>query len=393
MANSVTLTKGAGGLGTPLTSTDHISGLISLTNELPSGFSTASRIQQVYSVAEAETLGITSTFSVGDTWTASSTDILHYHIEEYFRIQPKGNLYVGIYATSSDFAEITEMVDYANGEIKQIGIYDYTTYTSGNVSLIQAQLDLCETNNKPLVALYQPSFIGVTTSLSTLTTIHDQTNEGVSVLLGQDGGNLGKSLYDATTKTIGCVGTVLGAVSLSKVNESLAWINKYDLSATEYDTLAFGNGTQYASLSDNTINGIDGKGYLFLKKHVGIAGSYINNPYTAVALTSDYKYIHRNRTINKAIRNLRTFILPELARPLTFNSDGTLSEDIISYFETIGARALDQMIRDSEISNYSVYIDSSQNTLSTGELEINVMIIPVGTADVIKVNVGFVTSL
>ena len=57
--------------------------------------------------------------------TASYIDIAWYHINEYFRIQPKGELYVGMYEQESSyvFADITTMQNFAVGAIKQIGIY------------------------------------------------------------------------------------------------------------------------------------------------------------------------------------------------------------------------------------------------------------------------------
>ncbi len=495
MPNSVTLVKGPGGLGRPLDGEDYISGYIHYTSAtLPTGFGTAStsqRIKQIFSIEEAEALGITDTHlgevsstasfaitgagSAGNTidiyvgstvigsyttdgsdttasineglmiainagdsgytsvtssataqiitvpealgvstnaavftpviggtvsatysafagGVASEIDIIHYHVSEYFRAQPKGNLYVGIYPVSADFAEITTLQNYALGTVRQVGLYTQEAFDTADLATIQTQLDLCYDNYKPLEAIYQADFSAVT-NLTSLLTLHSLTAENVSVCLGQDGAAIGKTLWTATAKSIGTVGITLGAVSLSKVNESIAWVGKFNMASTELDTLAFANGTQYTDLSDGLINAIDDKGYVFLKKHIGISGSYFDNPYTAVAVTSDYARINNNRTINKAIRGLRTFLLPQLASPINVNADGTLAQDVISYFESLGARALDVMIRNGELSAYDVEINPAQSILSTSTLIINVSLVPVGTADKILVNVGFVTSI
>lgn len=494
MPNSVTLIKGAGGLGRPLDGQDFISGYLHYTTVLPTGFSSSDRIKEIFSVSDAENLGITDTHigevkatasltitgagTTGNVLTAyvgstllgsytvqaadtvglvslglstainagtsgytvtgatsangtqvlvapagtglgansytitpttsgtvsltysatfsggvaSQIDVIHYHVKEYFRAQPKGDLFVGIYTNSTDFAEITTMQNFAQGKIRQIGVYKQTAFATAQTADIQTQLELCELNNKPLEAIYQPDFSAVT-DLTLLNDLHTLTAENVSVCIGQDGANLGNTLYLATGKSIGTVGITLGAVSLSKVNESIAWINKFNMATTELDTLAFANGTLYTSLSDGTIDNIDNKGYIFLKKHIGISGSYFDNPYTCVPVSSDYARINNNRTINKAIRNLRTFLLPQLASPLVVNSDGTLAQDTISYFETLCQRALDQMIRDIELSAYGVVINPAQNVLSTSTLTVNVSLVPVGTADKIVVNVGFATSV
>jgi hypothetical protein len=496
MPNSITLIKGPGGLGRPLDGEDYISGYLHYTSaNLPSGFTTsntAGRVKQVFSISEAESLGITDehigevsstasftitgagsvgntidlyvgstnigsyTIDVSDTvntityglasainagtsgytsngttasavqvitspeglgistnaltftpviggtvsatysafagGVASEIDIIHYHVSEYFRAQPKGNLYVGIYPVSSDFAEITTIQNYANGSIRQIGIYTKEAFDISDLGLVQTQLDLCYDNYKPLEAVYQADFSAVS-DLSTLTNLHTLSAENVSVCLGQDGAAIGEALWTATGKSIGTVGITLGAISLSKVNESIAWVAKFNMASTELDTLAFANGDLYTDLSDGFINNLDNKGYVFLKKHIGISGSYFDNPYTAVAVTSDYARVNNNRTINKAVRSLRTFLLPQLASPLKVNADGTLTQDVISYFETLGARALDVMVRNAELSAYSVDINPAQNVLSTSTLTINVSLVPIGTADKIVVNVGFVTSI
>lgn len=498
MPNNVTIIKGAGGLGRPLAGEDHISGYIHYTSVLPSGFSSGDRIKQVFSVSDAEALGITNT-SIGEVLgtgsttvtgigstgatlnitvltqnetidlgtytvvasdttttlvatgmaatinsgtashgftatgstnfvnitapigsgvgtsaytfsntatgsltyssttsftkgTASEIDIIHYNVSEYFRAQPKGNLYIGIYASASDFSEIVSLQNFADGKLRQVGVYSQSNFSTSDVTLLQTQATACEANNKPLEILYQANFVTLT-DLTSLADLHTLTAKNVSVCFGQDAGNTGLALWYATNKTIGCLGLTLGALAAAKVNESIAWVGKFNMSNVEMESLAFANGALLNIQSDGLIDAIDGKGYVFLKKYVGISGSYFDNPYTAIATTSDYSRINNNRTINKAVRGLRTYLLPSIASPIKINSDGTISEDVISFFETQCARALDVMVRDGELSAFSVEINPAQNVLSTNQITVNVSLVPVGTADEIIVNVGFVLSV
>jgi hypothetical protein len=496
MPNTITFNVGEGGLGRPLTGEDFISGYIHYTTALPSGFGTASRIKEVFSVADAEALGITDThlgeiratasvtvtatgstsdtllisvngttlgtytkpvtdttvglvsvgiativnaasastgyyvtgattangvstyvapagsgvgangytFSNVSTGTIASTngtfsggvaseiDNIHYHISEYFRAQPKGDLFVDIETQSADFAEITNLQNFATGKIRQVGVFSNNAFSTGDLTLLQTQATALFNNYKPLEVIYQPNFAAVS-DLTTLTDLHTLSDKNVSVALGQDGGARGLALYKATGKSIGTVGILLGAVAFAAVNESIAWVGKFNMASTELDKLAFANGTLYTALSDGTINNIDGKGYIFLKKQIGINGSYFDNPYTAITVTSDYSRINNNRTMNKAIRNLRAFLLPELAGPINFNADGTLTDGIIGHFEQLGAQALDVMVQAFEVSAYSVIVNPVQNVLATGKLILTVAIIPVGTADIITVNIGFTRAL
>ena len=327
---------------------------------------------------------------------ASDIDILYYHVSEFFRVQPKGKLYIGVYATADDttFASVTLMQNFAQGEIKQLGIYQKTTaFATSQVTTLQAVLDALETNHKTISSvIYQADFNAVT-DLTTLANLKLLNAKNVTVSIGQDGDNNGFKLWKATNKSIGCMGTTLGAVALAKVNESIRWIAKFNMAAAEYDTLAFANGTLYTTVADGSITNLDSFGYNFLKKEIGLVGSYFSRPNTCIAATSDYTFIYNNRVIDKAIRGLRAFLLPQLASPLVVNADGTLSEDTIGFFNSLCDRALEVMQRDFELSAFSVTIDPSQDVLTDNELTIAVKLVPVGVADTITVNIGFALSI
>ena len=72
---------------------------------------------------------------------ASWIDTLYYHISEYFRIQPKGELYVGLYVeeVTYTFAAITLMQNYAQGAIKQISVFEKNVaFSAAQLSALQA---------------------------------------------------------------------------------------------------------------------------------------------------------------------------------------------------------------------------------------------------------------
>lgn len=512
MANDVVFVKKQGGLGRPLAGEDHISGLLFYSDAtLPTGFTSSDRCKAVFSIQDAESLGITNTSlgetkavakcviggtpAVGDTvaitytgiggvetilstytlvtadavstttaaaalaaainanttvhgftatnstssllittkpgegvfpnsgtpyastvtgtitgtWTQptgsgstvlgveSDIDVLYYHIEEFFRIQPKGKLFVGIYATSdaTTFESVTLMQNIALGKIRQIGVYQKTTtFSTSQVGTLQAIINNNVAAHKPLIAIYQGKMTSATT-IAGLANLRALSAPSVSVVFGQDGAAKGYKLWKSHAYSIGCLGTTLGAVALANVNENIAWIAKFNVgSGTEYDTLAYCNGDAYSAQSEGTINNINTLGYIAFKKYVDfISGSYFNDSHTATPEAGDFAYIENNRVFDKAIRGLRVALLPQLASPLKVNSDGTLSEDVIGYFQSLCDRSLGDMQKNNEISSYSVVIDPSQNVLSTSELVIQVSIIPLAVARTITVNVGFTLSI
>lgn len=505
---SITFNRGTSGLGRPLAGEDHLSGMVFYVDDanLPSGFSTTVREKTIYSLSEAETLGILDTHlnetpaegvvtitaigANGDTitinvteyddlnltqtvelctytktasettvtliaaaivvlinagtethgYTASNTagavtivaksglgiflnsgtpistvivgtitrsitqftggvasdiDQLHYHISEYFRIQPKGVLYLGIYdiPATMNFAEVTTLYNYASGAIREVGVY--VTSDTLDAALVTALDSVMMTQAglmRPSSAILTADFVG--TTLANVPTLAASSDYRVSVDLGQDMGGKGYTLYKALGKTVGTMGAILGAVSVAKVNESIAWVQKFNISnGIELETVGFGNGELFRDQAVSLLDQLDTKMYIFIRKFENKNGSWFSNSKTAIANTSDFARIQNVRTVDKAIRGIYANTLDLLNSPLLVNENGTLTEDTISAFEEKTAVTLDDMARNGEVSAYSINIDPSQDVLTTSTVEITVTIVPVGSAEDIVFNVNLATSV
>lgn len=389
--NNVNINYSTAGLGTPAIGEDFISGLIFYTNAYPSGFSASANTAEIFSIDEAEDLGITLAAAVS---ASTNIDVIHYHIDEFFRANPTGDLWVMITtgtSASSSFSEIVTLQNAAGGKLRQVGIYEQVNFSAATLSTIQTQIDSCVSDNKPLEALYQANFSGVSTSA--FVDLSTSTAKNVTALLGQDGAAVGAGLYNVIGKSIGTVGLTLGAISRAAVNQSIAWVQNFQMSTTELDTLAFANGALLSTLTDSAISAVDAKRYVFLRKFVGIGGSYFNNDYTSIINTNTYSTIHLNRTIHKASRNVRTALLPSISAPIYFNTDGSIALYSILFFKAEAESALAAMVSAGEISQYKVIINAKQNVLSTRNLVITIQLIPVGVADTITVNIGFVLAI
>lgn len=501
--NNIQFNLGQGGLGRPLPGEDYISGLIFFNATLPSGFSTTNRIKQIFSVADAEALGIkadyndetpatgswtstvigtngdTVTLSVNEpfgkvvtlgiyqktatettttlvaaavaaainagtsvhgykalaavavvtitarpglgialntgtnlvaTYSASATlagtlvqfsagvcskqAIWHYHIAEYFRIQPQGALYLGFFAVPGayTFTEITTLQNFSNGTIRQVGIYkDSAAFSAGELTTIHNVCKSLSDAHKEIIAVYGADISG-TADVSTLGDLSALSANLVSMVIGQDGAALGASLYYAYGKSITVLGAALGAVSKAAVNESIAWPAKFNLSnGLECDVPAFANGVLYsvATVTDTFLTTLQNLRYIFLRKFVGYAGTFFNEESAAIATTSDYAYISGNRTIQKATRGIYKSLIPALNSPIVLNADGTINDVTNAYFTGLAEVNLIQMVRDGELSAQVVAIDPRQNVLSTGKIILTCKLVPTGTARNIVVNIGF----
>ena len=349
---------------------------------------------------------ITTTGAIAGTLTqnvvagiASKRAVEWYHVSEFFRLQPKGVLYIAYYATYSA-SNVSLVRDYANGTIRQIGVnHDFSTaFATSIVSALQVIADESQTLYKPLSIVYNPEISG-TATLSALVDLTGLASKNVSVSIGQDGIAFGYKLWKATAKSIGSLGAVLGAVAASSVSESIAWVGKFNMSnGIELDTLMFGinaSGTNvfYNTVADSELTSLNNYGYVFLRKLIGITGTYNTPPTTATLNSSDYHFIYSNRTIDKATRGVRASLLPLLSSPIKLNSNGTLTNTTIEYFISQANINLDFMVRNQELSDFSVSIDPAQNVLSTNDIIVAVQLLPIGVADFITVNIGFTTSI
>ena len=387
--NNIVFNRGQGGLGRPLPGEDHISGIVFyLANaNLPSGFLTTDRIKKVFSIEEAEALGIAE----GSAFHAT----LWYHINEFFRRQPQGELFIGIFdSLSIDYSKIEDVQNFADGKIRQIGVYDRTAFATANVTTLQTSATALQAADKPLSVIYAADISG-TSDLTTLGDLRALTAPNVSVTIGEDGANVGAALAVTETVSLTDLGALLGAVSLAQVHQSIAFVSKFDITqgASEFDVPGFANGDLFKDTSSTVVAGLDTKGYIFLRKFVGLAGTFHNDSHTDIAVTSDFAFIENQRTIDKAVRGIRTNLLPSLNGPIEVNADGTLTEEFIANFQNNADIALELMLRDGELSAFETKIDPSQDVLTTSKIEITVTLVPVGVAREIEVNIGFAVSI
>lgn len=393
MLSKVTVNVAQAGLGRRPINKDKISGLLFFNDTLPAGFSSSTRVQKVYSLAEAEALGLAeSSVNFAVEW---------YHVSEFFRGNPEGELWIGYYAVpvgSYAFTEIATMLTAAGGEIRQLGVYaSGLTFASTQVTTIQAIWAGLDAPYQQVSIIYAANFAAITavTGWAGVTDLRTLTARKVSVIIAEDGSGAGATLAAAKSYSITALGLCLGVLSKASVEQSIGNPLNFDLSdGTEMEAPALANGDLVSALSSSALGGLKDKGYIVARKYTpDISGTYFERVPTAVASTNDFAWIEPNRVVDKAIRAVRTALIPQLNGTLYTKADGTLRSDTIGYFEDLGQTPLTQMEADGEISASAVTIDPTQDVVSTSQLSISVSIVPVGIAEQIIVNIGLKTSL
>lgn len=388
---SVKIERTNGNIPRSLAGEDHISGLLFYSSKLPSGFAETDRIKAISSIETAEKLGITS-----DADADWDIRVLYYQLRSIFNRNPAISLYVGIYKPNGTptFSEIKTMQNYTGGKLRQIGVWDgATALDPANLIALQAIRTTLEAQDKPLSIGYAPKIAAVS---GLPTDLAGANKSGVSVIIGQDGAGAAADLYkdakNATAKSsVTAIGEWLGIVSAAAVHESIAWVEKFP---TGIALPAFGDGTLLRDLDTAVIESLDAARYIFFVEYSGLAGAYFNDSHTMDDATSDYAYIESVRTMDKACRNVRTYVLPKLGRPMKVDaSTGKLEAYVVEDLQLTAGKALEDMEKAGELSGYVVEIDPDQNILSTSCVEMVIKQVGVGVMRKLNIKIGYTTSV
>lgn len=392
--NSIEINRTNGNIPKSLPGEDHVSGFLLYRGSASAfpGFSASKPFQAISSIERAEKLEITANHA---TWEVRA---LHYQLSEIFRINPNITLYVGVsFAEAFDKKyEVEKLQHFAGGRIRQMAVWAPSlAFDDTQLTDLLGQASTLEGKGNPLSILYAP-FVASVTALPKVSAQSGRSN--VSVVIGQSGDKFAATLFaeakvnNTIKKSLTSIGLVLGLVSRAKVHESISWVRKFP---TGISIPAFSDGTLLNAVDKAVIEGLDNQGrYIFFTTYSGINGTYINDSHTMDEVISDYSMIENVRTMDKAVRNIRTYLLPELGSSLYLDAEtGKLQTHTVNYFQTIAGKALEDMEKAGEISGYSVEIDPEQDVLSTSELKIVIKKVGVGVLRHIKINIGYAKRL
>lgn len=389
MATSLTIVRQNGNVAKSLDGQDHVSGFIAylLQGDIPAAFANG-QVQAVSTIDKAEELGIKAD---SDKW---SIKMLHYQLEEIFRINDGISLFVGLFSKPEQmtFAEVATVQNYAEGAIRQMAIWNGDTeVTADNIVKLEAAADALDKQNAPLSVLYAPKV----KDYKSLPTNLAASSERVSVVIAQAGSGTGAELYadkgNGTKASVSAIGVALGTLSKAAVHECIAWVKNFP---SGISVPALGDGKLIRNIDKAELEKLDKARYLFLNTVVGVAGSYWNDSHTMDSATSDYAAIESVRTMDKAVRGIRTYLTPELGGNVYIDPDtGKLQSYTVSHLETTANIPLEEMEKAGELSGYKAEIDPEQDVLSTSTIEVVIKNVPVGVVRKFKVKIGFVKSL
>ncbi len=393
MATSLKIQRQNGNVPKSLPGEDHVTGFVAylVAADIPAAFKTE-HVQALSTIDAAEAAGIT------DDAASWGVRVLHYHLSEIYRLNPAVSLYVAIFEKPQDaaqtFAEIKTVQNFAAGRIRQIGVWcGDRTLSADDLTALQGIADALTEEEAELSVVYAPK---VATVKQQAVNLAGEGKCRVSVVIGQAGSGIGAELYkdkaNATKASVSGLGVVLGLLSRAKVHQCIAWIKEFP---TGVSLPAFGDGTLVRDVDKALLETLDSTGrYLFFVTHTGQAGSYMNDSHTMDSGISDYAAIESVRTMDKAVRGIRTYVKPELGGNVYADpSTGQLASYTVAHLETVANQALEAMERDGELSGYKVEIDPAQDVASTGLVDIVIKNVAVPVMRHVRIKIGFVKSV
>lgn len=401
MSTSLNIDRQNGNVPKSLPGEDHITGLViyMAAGDIPAGFKTE-RVQALSTIDAAEAAGIVDYTTAADgTQTAApwAVRVLHYHLSELYRINPAVSLYVGIFekpqGDNMTFAEIKTVQNFADGRIRQIGVWCGDRVPSeDDLTAIQGQAATLEAQGAELSVVYAPKVANVK---QISTSLAGGGKCRVSVVIGQAGSGTGAELYkdkaNAAKASVSGLGVVLGLISKAKVHQCIAWVKEFP---TGISLPAFGDGTLLRDMDKALVEQLDTARYLFFVTQQGQSGSYMNDSHTMDSATSDYASIESVRTMDKGARGVRAYLIPELGGNVYVDADtGKLASYTVAHLETVAGHALEDMEKAGELSGYKAEIDPDQDVAASSTVDIVLKKVAVPVMRHVRIKIGFAKTV
>jgi len=360
---------------------------------------------------DAEALGIDAAYDVTNSCLA------HQQISDFYSEAGKGTkLYVVVVADTTTMATMADKTNTTNGakkylqqlagKIRLVGFSRVpdSGYTPSYSNQLDADITTAITNAQALVAeefeQFRPISVfvegmdwqgTVSTSLDLRDTATGPNANRVSLVISQDT-DVANDTNNAQP-AYACLGKALGRSAGIQVHRNIGRVK--DGPVSEIINAGYSSNAAVNTLTDTEIDALNDKGYIFLKTHSGKSGFYFNDDHCACPLTDDYAFVSLGRPADKATRIARQVYLDEILDNVDVDPDsGKLAASTCKHFEQLIEDKINQlMVSQGELSGVDAICDADQNILATDEVDIELDLVPKGTARQIVVKQSYATKI
>lgn len=370
-------------------------------------------------------LADTQAYGLDEAYDTTHSLSVYRHLSEFFRMYPEGTIYLMLYAGNMEEAFLEKyakkLIIDANGEIRVLGIANTpstlsgTEYIDGLPADIHSSIQLAQQLYEWAYSTFRPCQICLegrdfhaSNAASALDLrnilISGQVLEAykVSVCIAQDW-KYADGL-DAVRQKMADLGTMLGSIARKAVNENIGEVRGGNLVDTTNNKWLIAGLSNHQTIAgwDSQLESLDAKGYIFAISYTGTSGYYWNNDHTCTPIKKDADGYFNEYTISygrahdKAVRDLRTCLLPEVKSTQPVDSTtGKLPQAMVTYYERLADDAVfNKMAAEGLITAGKTTVDPESNLLiSPRELHVSFVIVPTGQIDEIKGFINLKTSI
>lgn len=404
---AIKFNKVNGGLGRTAPATDDVSMLV-ISMSIAGTTLVYGEAKKLLETKDAEMFGIT------EATDANNKSLAYYHISENFRLAPESTLYIlPVEANSTIQSKVTTVITALkkNRTIKGVGFAGFTNDLStlpGEVDAIQTTL--VEEAKKEGIDLDYVVLEGrgaaVPILINNYVDLATKKAPNVSMVIAQD---RDIAALDIEYKYHAAVGAFLGMTNVRNVAENVGSVNieKKPLDSITFDTypltsagtgrfinVGISDGTSMEALTNMQVQELNEKRYIFAGQYEAEADYYFSNSPTCVAAVSDYSYIERNRTWNKAKRLIARTLLPKIKSKVPKDPQtGAVKSTTISNWETLLEAALGQMVKDDEISGFGLFLDPNQYPDESTPFQVKCSLVAHGIVHEFEVSLGLTNNI
>jgi hypothetical protein len=157
--------------------------------------------------------------------------------------------------------------------------------------------------------------------------------------------------------------------------------------AVKHGSISAATAIMPEGMNDGHIETLKNKGYVTVRKIIGLNGIYITSGQMASESGSDYDLVERRRVMDKACREIRAAQLPHLNDNVGVGADG--SPEGLEMFIAHGEAPLKTMITNKQISDGYITIPEGQNILSTKTPRTKIRVVPLGKMSYIENEIAY----
>jgi hypothetical protein len=359
----------------------------------PTAFGTAPR--RVESLSAAEALGITS------AWQLSSTQVTHYHISEFYRLAPRGELWV-IFVPVGDVRTTAQLLNElqrsAGGRIRRFGHVN-----SYGVDLAAGLISALDTDADSLLAQQRPAYSVVETNV--IGALADARRFIVKIAAQDDGvlraiSSTPTGTKPAWVRNASCIGTYLGIRAGYSPNQSAGKVSTKDLTAGSYlggavfQQPAFTDEVLVSSLDIAALENRKGDQVIMLRTFTDYPGVYFEDDYTQTLYTNlDFRKVANIEVLQSALRRVRTAIIPFVNSEVTLTTSGSIDPATAEEWQAAGQSEIRAMIAAGELSGGRVSIDTESDIVISGNINGEVQLQLRPNAEYFTIKIGFTATI